>query len=93
MKFRAPSAAVAVGGLETPAATLTSFAGFTTSSPIKSLSITESPVPVFFDYPTVDNLIVGVAVPEPASLTLTGAAVLCLAAYSRWRKRTRSPRP
>ena len=56
-------------------ATLNSFAGFTTSAsdPITSLTVLSSPNAI---YPTVDNFIVGTAVPEPgARALLLGASM------------------
>jgi hypothetical protein len=55
------------------------FVGFTTSSPILSLSVGVEPVGGFLeDFATANDLIVGVAVPEPSMLVLAGLGMGCV---------------
>lgn len=67
-------------------ANLSSFAGFTSLIPILSLTLTTSDPSLF---PTVDNLIVGTAVPEPSSLVV--AAVVGAVGLVIHSKRRRLP--
>jgi hypothetical protein len=56
-----------------------SFVGFTATSPILSLSVGVEPVGGFLeDFATANDLIVGVAVPEPSTLALAGLSLGCL---------------
>ncbi|MBN2446649.1 MAG: PEP-CTERM sorting domain-containing protein [Phycisphaerae bacterium] len=52
------------------------FTGFTSTVPITSVTITPDPNSVNDLYATMDNIIVGTAVPEPSSLGLLGLALL-----------------
>jgi hypothetical protein len=63
-----------VYSVDTPSAN--TFVGFTTTSPILSLSVGVEPVGGFLeDFATANDLIVGVAVPEPSTLVLAGLAL------------------
>lgn len=63
----------------TDAPSANSFVGFTTTSPIFSLSVGVEPVGGFLeDFATANDLIVGVAVPEPSTLALAGLSLGCL---------------
>jgi hypothetical protein len=60
-------------------ADLTGFLGFTSLAPISSLTVT--PTSGGDVYSTVDNLIVGAAVPEPGTLALGGCGLVSLAGW------------
>ncbi len=71
-----------------PAAT--SFVGFTTSSPISSLTLRVGG-PLIGEWPTANNLIVGAAVPAPSVLMAAGIG-LCGALARRRSRQTERPR-
>ena len=62
--------------LDSPYAT--SFTGFTSDVPITSVTMTPDPSSTINLYGTVDSIIVGTAIPEPASLVLLGLGVLAM---------------
>jgi hypothetical protein len=74
--------------VDTPSAN--TFVGFTTTSPILSLSVGVEPVGGFLeDFATANDLFVGVAVPEPSTLVLAGLALgwLLVGRFSSQRER------
>jgi hypothetical protein len=66
------------------------FVGFISSEPITSLTL--MPPADFGDYVTLDNLIVGAAIPEPVGTTVAVAAGLLGLGLWRWRRAARARR-
>jgi hypothetical protein len=67
-----------------------SFVGFTTSSPILSLTVESgAPPPMITEWPTANDLIVGAAIPEPSALLLAALGLGCVFVGRVWRSGAR----
>lgn len=72
-----------------PLTTETTFIGFTTTTPITSLTFTFSPAVPTTAYTTLNDIIVGAAIPEPSSMALAAGGLVFAGALYRLRKRRR----